>query len=115
MSGRSSSGGPARQTREFLHAEDCAEGILMAAERYDKPDPINLGTGQEISIRELVSMIVRLTKYEGEVLWDHTKPDGQPRRCLDTSRAEKEFGFRARISLEEGIRQTIEYYQSLIA
>lgn len=107
--------GTGTQTREFLHAEDCAEGILMAAERYDKPDPINLGTGQEISIRELVSMIVRLTRYEGEVLWDHTKPDGQPRRCLDTSRAEKEFGFRARISLEEGIRQTIEYYQALTA
>ena len=106
--------GTGAQTREFLHAEDCAEGILMAAERYNKPDPINLGTGQEISIRELVSMIVRLTKFEGEVLWDHTKPDGQPRRCLDTSRAEKEFGFRARISLEEGIRQTIEYYQALI-
>jgi GDP-L-fucose synthase len=106
--------GTGAQTREFLHAEDCAEGILMAAERYNKPDPINLGTGQEISIRELVSMIVRLTKFEGEVLWDHTKPDGQPRRCLDTSRAEKEFGFRARISLEEGISQTIEYYQALI-
>lgn len=106
--------GTGAQTREFLHAEDCAEGILMAAERYNEPDPINLGTGQEISIRELVSMIVRLTKFEGEVLWDHTKPDGQPRRCLDTSRAEKEFGFRARISLEEGIRQTIEYYQALI-
>jgi GDP-L-fucose synthase len=106
--------GTGTQTREFLHAEDCAEGILMAAERYNKPDPINLGTGQEISIRELVSMIVRLTKFEGEVLWDHTKPDGQPRRCLDTSRAEREFGFRARISLEDGIRQTIEYYQSLI-
>lgn len=107
--------GTGTQTREFLHAEDCAEGILMAAERYDKPDPINLGTGQEISIRELVSMIVRLTRYEGEVLWDHTKPDGQPRRCLDTSRAEKEFGFRARISLEEGIRQTIDYYEALIS
>jgi GDP-L-fucose synthase len=102
--------GTGNQTREFLHAADCAEGILLAAEHYNKPDPVNLGTGKEITIRELISLIARLVEFEGEIVWDTTKPDGQPRRCLDTSRAESEFGFRARIPLEEGIKQTIDWY-----
>lgn len=107
--------GSGHPTREFLHADDCAEGILLAAERYDKPEPVNLGTGMEISIKDLVSLIMRVTGFEGDVEWDCTKPDGQPRRCLDTSRAEAEFGFRARIGLEEGIRQTVESYTSMPA
>ena len=102
--------GSGKATREFLYAEDCAEGILLAAEHYNKPDPVNLGTGSEISIRDLVSLIVRLTRFEGEIAWDTTKPDGQPRRCLDTTRAEREFGFRAGTPLEEGLRKTIGWY-----
>jgi len=102
-------------TREFLHADDCAEGILLATERYDKPEPVNLGTGMEISIKDLVSLIMRVTGFDGDVEWDCTKPDGQRRRRLDTARAEAEFGFRARIGLEEGIRQTVESYTSMLA
>ncbi len=102
--------GTGKATREFLYAEDCAEGILLAAERYNKPEPVNLGVGFEISIKDLVEMIVKLTGYQGEVLWDRTKPDGQPRRMLDTSRAEKEFGFRAKMGFEEGLKRTIEWY-----
>ena len=82
----------------------------MAAERYDKPDPVNLGSGKEISIKDLVEMIARLTGFEGEIKWDTTKPDGQPRRCLDVSRAKREFGFEAEMGFEEGIRNTIEWY-----
>ena len=102
--------GTGKATREFLYAEDCAEGILLAAERYNKPEPVNLGVGFEISIKDLVEMIVKLTGYQGEVLWDRTKPDGQPRRMLDTSRAEKEFGFKAKMGFEEGLKRTIEWY-----
>jgi GDP-L-fucose synthase len=102
--------GTGTPSREFLHARDCAEGILLAAERYDKPDPANLGTGREISIKNLLAMIARLTGFPGEVVWDTSQPDGQPRRCLDVTRAEREFGFRARIALEEGIRETIDWY-----
>lgn len=102
--------GTGNPTREFLHAADCAEGIVRAAELYDKPDPVNLGSGTEISIRDLVALVARLTGFEGEVLWDASQPDGQPRRRLDTSRAEQEFGFRARIGLEEGLRQSVEFF-----
>ncbi|MFN0085207.1 MAG: GDP-L-fucose synthase family protein [Blastocatellia bacterium] len=102
-------------TREFLHAEDCAEGLLLAAERYDKSDPVNLGAGFEISIRDLVGKIGLLTGFKGRFVWDDSKPDGQPRRCLDTSRAEREFGFRARIGFDEGLRQTIDWYSSQTA
>jgi GDP-L-fucose synthase len=102
--------GAGTPTREFLHAEDCAEGILLAAERYDKPAPVNLGSGKEISIRELVCLIAELAGFDGEIIWDATKPDGQPRRRLDTSRAEKEFGFASRIEFKEGLRQTIGWY-----
>lgn len=91
--------------------EDCAEGILLAAEHYDKPDPVNLGAGFEVSIRELVDLIARLTGFSGRILWDRSRPDGQLRRCLDTSRAKREFGFAAKVSLEEGLRKTIEWYR----
>lgn len=98
-------------TREFLHAEDCAEGLVLAAEQYDKSEPVNLGAGFEISIKDLTEKIVELTGFKGRIEWDATKPDGQPRRCLDTSRAEHEFGFRARIGFDEGLRQTIDWYR----
>ncbi len=98
-------------TREFLHAEDCAEGLVLAAEKYDKSDPVNLGAGFEISIKDLTEKIVGLTGFAGRIEWDATKPDGQPRRCLDTSRAEHEFGFRARIGFDEGLQQTIDWYR----
>ena len=101
--------GTGAATREF-HVDDSAEAVLLAAELYEKPEPVNIGSGAEISIRDLVDLIVRITGFTGEVVWDRTKPDGQPRRCLDVSRAEKEFGFRARISLEEGIRETVDWY-----
>jgi GDP-L-fucose synthase len=103
--------GTGNVTREFLHADDCAEGILLAAEKYDKSDPVNLGAGFEISIRDLTDKIVTLTGFKGRINWDTTQPDGQPRRCLDTSRAEREFGFRARIGFDEGLRQTIDWYR----
>ncbi len=99
-------------TREFLHAEDCAEGLVLAAESYDKSEPVNLGAGFEISIRDLTEKIVGLTGFTGRIEWEATKPDGQPRRCLDTSRAEREFGFRARIEFDEGLRQTIDWYRA---
>jgi len=98
-------------TREFLYVEDAAEGVVLAAERYNKSLPVNLGAGFEISIRELVTLISKLTGFHGEVVWDTSKPDGQPRRMLDTSRAKAEFGFMARTSFEEGLRNTIEWYR----
>lgn len=104
--------GTGKPTREFLYAEDAAEGILLAAERYNKPDPVNLGAGFEISIKDLVELIAKLTGFKGEIIWDTSKPDGQPRRMLDTSRAEREFGFKAKTSLEEGLKKTIEWYRS---
>jgi GDP-L-fucose synthase len=103
--------GTGAATREFLHAEDCAEGLALAAERYDKSDPVNLGAGFEISIKDLTEKIVALTGFQGRIEWDPSKPDGQPRRSLDTTRAEREFGFRARIGFEEGLRQTIDWYR----
>lgn len=103
--------GTGKPTREFLYVEDAAEGILMAAQRYNQSDPVNLGSGVEISIRDLVNLIKRLTGFEGKVQWDKSKPDGQPRRWLDTTKAEKFFDFHARTSLEEGLRKTIEWYQ----
>ncbi len=107
--------GSGTATREFLYVEDAAEGIVLAADRYDKSDPVNLGTGFEISIRELTECIARLTGFEGEIRWNKAYPDGQPRRALDTSRAAKEFGFRARVSLEEGLKRTIEWYENEFA
>lgn len=105
--------GDGSPTREFLYVEDCAEAIVLATERYNKPDPVNLGAGFEISIKELVELVAKLTGFEGEIIWDSSKPNGQPRRMLDTSRAEKEFGFKAKTSLEEGLKKTIRWYLSL--
>lgn len=106
--------GTGKATREFLYVEDAAEGIVLATERYEKSDPVNLGAGFEISIKDLVTLIAKLTGFEGEIIWDSTKPDGQPRRCLDTTRAEKEFGFKAKTSFEEGLKKTIEWYRETL-
>ena len=103
--------GDGSPTREFLYVEDAAEGILLASENYNKSDPVNLGSGHEISIRELVTTITRLTGFEGELIWDTSKPNGQPRRVLDTSKAEEYFGFRAKTDFETGLRETIEWYR----
>lgn len=103
--------GDGSPTREFLYVEDCAEAIVLAAERYDKPDPVNIGAGFEISIKDLVHLIADLTEFKGRITWDTSKPGGQPRRCLDVTRAEREFGFRARTGLEEGLKRTIEWYR----
>ncbi len=102
--------GTGTPTREFLYVEDAAEGIILATEKYNKTDPVNLGSGSEISIKELVKLIVKLTIFKGNIVWDTSKPDGQPRRRLDTTKAEKEFGFKAKTRLEEGLMQTIEWY-----
>lgn len=102
--------GDGSPTREFLYVEDAAEGILRAAEHYDSKEPVNLGTGIETSIRELGQKIAELTGFSGKVVWDTTQPNGQPRRCVDVSRAEREFGFRAAITLDQGLRRTIEWY-----
>jgi len=104
--------GTGSASREFLFVADAAEGIVLAAERYDDPEPVNLGVGREITIRELVGTIARLTRFDGDIRWDPTKPDGQPRRALDTSRARAAFGFEAMTSFEEGLRRTIEWYVS---
>jgi len=103
--------GDGSPTREFLYVEDAAEGILLAAERYNGCEPINLGSGFEIRIKELAEMVVRLTGFSGKLVWDTSKPNGQPRRALDVSRAEKYFGFRAQMPFEEGLRKSIEWYQ----
>jgi GDP-L-fucose synthase len=104
--------GDGSPTREFLYVEDCAEGIVVAAQRYDGAEPVNLGTGHEISIGDLAGLIADLTGYAGEIRWDRTKPNGQPRRSLDTSRAEELFGFRAHTSFREGLQRTIEWYRA---
>ena len=103
--------GDGSPTREFLYVEDAAEGILLAAERYNDSLPVNLGSSYEISIKELMETIARLTGFEGQIIWDTTKPNGQPRRKLDTTRAKELFGFQSQISFEEGLRRTIEWYQ----
>jgi GDP-L-fucose synthase len=97
-------------TRDFLYVDDAAEGIVLAAEKYDKPEPVNLGSGTEITIKDLIGLICRLMEFKCEIKWDKTKPDGQPRRMLDVSRAKREFGFRAKTNFEEGLRNTIEWY-----
>jgi GDP-L-fucose synthase len=103
--------GTGSASREFLYVDDAAQGIVLGAERYDGVDPVNLGVGHEITIRELVELIVRLTRFEGEIRWDATKPDGQPRRALDTSRAHERFGFKARVGFDDGLRRTIDWYE----
>ena len=104
--------GTGSASREFLYVADAAEGITLAAERYDGADPVNLGVGAEITVRDLVTLIARLTRFEGEIRWDATRPDGQPRRALDTRRARERFGFDAGTSFEDGLRRTIEWYEA---
>jgi GDP-L-fucose synthase len=103
--------GTGSASREFLYVDDAAEAIVLAAERYDGAEPVNLGVGLEITIRELVELIARLTGFTGEIHWDPTKPDGQPRRALDTSRAREKFGFRAGTTFAEGLRRTVDWYE----
>ncbi|MGB7494559.1 MAG: GDP-L-fucose synthase [Candidatus Acidiferrum sp.] len=107
--------GTGNVSREFLYVQDAARGILLAGEYYDRPEPVNLGFGQEISIRELSGLIRELTGYPGQIEWDSSKPEGQPRRCLNTSRAEREFGFKAEVSLRNGLRETIVWYENAIS
>jgi GDP-L-fucose synthase len=103
--------GDGTPTREFLYAGDAAEAIVLAAERYNASEPVNLGSGQEISIKDLAELIAQLTDFGGRLVWDTTKPNGQPRRALDISKAEELFGFRAKMPFEEGLRQTIDWYR----
>lgn len=104
--------GTGSASREFLYVDDAAEGIVTAAERMDTPDPINLGAGFEITIKDLVELIVKLTGFKGAIEWDATKPDGQPRRCLSTAKAERLLGWRAQVSFEEGLKRTIDWYRA---
>ncbi len=104
--------GTGKPTREFLYVDDAARAIVLATEKYNRSDPINIGAGFEISIKDLVSLIVRLTSFKGKVIWDGTKPDGQPRRRLDVSKAKRKFGFQARMKFEEGLKKTIAWYES---
>lgn len=104
--------GTGQATREFLYVEDAAEGIILASEKYDKSDPVNLGAGFEISIKDLAEMIKEQIGYRGQITWDHSKPDGQPRRKLDTTLAQKEFGFTATTNFSQGIKETIAWYQT---
>lgn len=104
--------GTGNASREFLFVEDAAEAIILATERYNKSEPINIGTGKEISIRELVKLVTELVGFKGEIKWDISKPDGQPRRCLDISKAKREFEFEAKIELREGLKKTIEWYKA---
>lgn len=103
--------GTGKATREFFYVEDAAEAIALAAERYDGTEPVNLGAGFEISIKDLVELIAKLTGFTGKIVWDSSKPDGQPRRCLDTTRAKEFFGFEAHTNFEEGLKKTIEWYR----
>jgi GDP-L-fucose synthase len=103
--------GSGAATREFLYVDDCARAIVLATQHYAKADPVNIGAGREISIRELVEMIAELSGFRGEIRWDLSKPDGQPRRCLEILRAQREFGFRATTDFREGLRKTIQWYR----
>jgi GDP-L-fucose synthase len=106
--------GDGSPTREFLYVEDCAEAIWLAARRYDGSEPVNVGTGHEIAIRDLADLLAELTGFEGEIVWDTSKPNGQPRRCLDVTRAEQLFGFRARTTLRDGLARTVDWYRSTL-
>lgn len=103
--------GDGSPTREFLYSEDAARGIVMATQSYSDPDPVNLGTGYEISIRDLITLICELMEFEGEIVWETDQPNGQPRRCLDTQRAKERFGFTAQVSFEQGLKNTIDWYR----
>lgn len=107
--------GTGKASREFLYVEDAADGVLLATEKYNKPDPANLGANREITIKELVDLIAQLVEYDGKIIWDTSKPDGQPRRCLDTSKAKREFGFEAKTDFKEGLKRTIEWYMKTYA
>jgi GDP-L-fucose synthase len=104
--------GDGTPTREFLYVEDCAEAIVLATETYNESDPVNIGTGQEISIKDLIKLIAELTGYSGRIVWDTMKPNGQPRRCLNTDRAKSLFGFSAKTNFREGLRRTVDWYFS---
>jgi len=104
--------GTGRASREFLYVEDAAEAIVLASERYDSSEPVNIGTGKEISIKELAETIAELAGYEGELVWDASKPDGQPRRCLDVSKAKERFGFEAKVPFRTGLKKTIEWFEA---
>jgi GDP-L-fucose synthase len=104
--------GTGSASREFLYVDDAARAIILATEKYNKPDPVNIGAGNEIAIRNLVEIIAECTGFRGDIIWDTSKPDGQPRRGLDVSRAEREFGFKAEIGFEDGLKRTIEWYQN---
>jgi GDP-L-fucose synthase len=106
--------GTGKATREFLYVKDAAEGIILAAERYNKAEPVNLGSGFEISIKNLAELIAEIAGFDGEIRWDKSKPDGQPRRCLDTSKAWKEFTFKAKTDFREGLKKTIEWYKEWV-
>jgi GDP-L-fucose synthase len=106
--------GSGSASREFLYVDDAAEGIVLAAERYDGADPVNLGVGEEITIRDLVALIAGVAGFQGEIRWDASKPDGQPRRALDTSRARERFGFEAQVGFGEGLRRTVEWYEQQV-
>ena len=106
--------GTGKASREFLYVEDCAEGIVLATEKYNKPDPVNLGANREIKIKDLVKIICKLINFKGEVRWDKTKPDGQPKRMTDATLAKKEFGFGSKTSIEEGLKETINWYLDTI-
>ena len=106
--------GDGSPTREFLYVDDCVEGLLLAADRYDGPDPVNLGTSEEISIRDLAELVAELTGFEGEIVWDTSMPNGQPRRRLDVSRAKELFGFEAQTRLRDGLARTIEWYRATV-
>lgn len=106
--------GSGKPTREFLYVEDAAQGIVLAAEKYNKSDPVNIGAGHEISIKELAKLIAELTGFKGKIVWDASKPDGQPRRCLDTTLAQKEFGYKAKVKFKEGLKKTIDWYKKEI-
>lgn len=103
--------GSGNATREFLYVDDCAKGIILAAEKYNKSDPVNIGSSFEISIKDLANLIKDIVDFKGNIIWDTTKPDGQPRRKLDTSKAEREFGFKAKIDFKAGLKKTIQWYQ----
>jgi GDP-L-fucose synthase len=107
--------GDGSPTREFLYVEDCVEGLVLAAERYDGPEPVNLGAAKEISIRELAELVAEVTGFEGRITWDESRPGGQPRRSVDPSRARELFGFEARTSLREGLERTVAWYRAALA
>ena len=103
--------GSGSASREFLYVDDCAEGLLLALEKYDSPEPINLGNGREITIKDLTEMVARIAGFKGSIRWDLSKPDGQPRRCLDVSRAARELGFQAKTTLEDGLKKTVDWFE----